>query len=165
MKNVLEKIIETSQSAMDTDSITIQLADVLFGDINKTAQLALDKLNAYFPGLDQGQDFSTIEWQRIEVVQERSCQVDTSGIYTMINRREEMDTFAGMKKFKLVRVDVMTTTDDAPLVSFESSNVDAIRKTLMHWFLTNNIVISTEHASYIGLELYRAKIERHYVQA
>lgn len=87
------------------------------------------------------------------------CTMDDSGIYTIINRKVMGDGSVH------VRVDVMKTDGDVPLVSFIGT-ADNVRKRLIHWIRINMgfCQISMEHASYIGWELNRAAMDADYIQ-
>jgi hypothetical protein len=83
-----------------------------------------------------------MSWELIEVTGERDCTMDNSGVYTVINHTSDHK----------VRVDLMTN-DDQPIISWQSNNVDALRKEIMLVLGLHDI--SVEHASYIGAEIVR----------
>ena len=70
---------------------------------------------------------------------------DDSGVYTLIACTPDNE----------LRVDVMGTTDNMPVVSFIGTEHN-VRITLMRWLSDNVENVSLEHAAYIGRELTRA---------
>lgn len=82
------------------------------------------------------------------------CEIDNSGIYTIINRKEVNDSHKGYCGLRIIiRVDIMEKNE--PLVSFESEHTEALRKNVIQW-IDKRYKISTEHAAYIGAEIERA---------
>ena len=73
--------------------------------------------------------------------------MDGSDMHTIINR-----TVNGR-----VRIDVMRTSDNDPLLSYVGE-ADTVRKHVIGW-LYNSGDISSEHASWIGYELARAAFD------
>ncbi len=108
-------------------------------------------------------------WELIEAEQ-IECVLDDSGVYTMIHRKTSDQVHKGYPDSRVfVRVDIMTTgcgnwpKSDQPLVSFQGLEND-VRKNVIRWIGENGYTISTEHASYIGRELFRAVHDFNYVQ-
>ena len=117
-------------------------------------------------------------WELIDLKnsKEIGCTMDNSGIYTVINRIDETVHCKGHSMGKVfIRVDVMTTNDE-PLRSFVGDG-NNVRKNAMNWLwdkyscdsepnedggFTGDITI--EHASYIGFEISRAMLDKHYKQ-
>ena len=110
-----------------------------------------------------------MEWQLIETV-DRECTIDNSGVYTVINRIKQTETHKQYASTNiLIRVDILRTDDDIPLVSYQGE-ANSVRKAVIDWLDANtpvmaNGIISNEHASYIGYEIMRAQSEENYVQA
>jgi len=97
----------------------------------------------------------TLQWTIVEVNQEIECSIDDSGIYTDIHWTAD----------NRIRVDVMTSQNE-PVITFASDNPDALRKSLIKWLVDTEIYISTEHASYIGAEIFRCnELKYEYTQA
>ena len=109
-------------------------------------------------------------WELIEAVPVE-CALDNSGIYTTIHRKQSDQVHKGYPEGRVfVRCDIMLsstkiggTDTDAPLVSFQGLE-DNVRKNVICWIRENGYTISTEHASYIGRELFRAVHDFNYVQ-
>jgi len=106
-----------------------------------------------------------MDWELIEVgPMEMECTIDKSGVYTIVNRVVRTEThkeYAGMRV--LVRVDIMGTVDDSPMISF-IGGAENVRKHVMAWLDTHILGVTVEHASYIGAEIHRASVEANYVQ-
>ena len=90
-------------------------------------------------------------------VEESECTMDDSGMYVVVNRRND----------ETVRADLMATGSDRPIRSLEGT-ANAVRKALIRAIVGECAVagrfISPEHASYIGYELARAEADADYVQ-
>ena len=98
-----------------------------------------------------------MNWALIEAT-DSECTMDESGVYTMIHRAPQGD---GTIK---VRADLMREEDDEPVVSFIGT-ANNVRRKLIGWIHRHwPVIISTEHASYLGYELLRAETEEDYVQ-
>ena len=94
-----------------------------------------------------------MSWELLEVTSELDCTMDNSGVYTVINYTKEGK----------IRVDLMLSEDDSPIISWQSNNPDALRKEIMLVLGLHDI--SVEHASYIGAELIKCDILKlNYVQ-
>ncbi len=91
-------------------------------------------------------------WE-LHSVKDVECTMDNSGIYTVINRTPGDD----------IRLDVMDSTENEAVQSFQGT-ANAVRKHSMKWLFDHCLIISTEHASYIGYELARAESDDNYVQ-
>lgn len=101
-----------------------------------------------------------MNWELIEC-EDMPCTIDNSGIYTVISRVKAM---SGRLQIILIRVDILSSADN-PLVSFQGE-ANAVRKSVIAWITLHAIMpISTEHASYIGYEIMRARSEENYIQA
>jgi len=70
---------------------------------------------------------------------------DKSGYFTYIHY---------VKRDDAVRLDVMSDNLE-PVISFQGK-ADNVRKATMRWFNEKSIVLSLEHASYVGSELTKA---------
>lgn len=97
------------------------------------------------------------------------CVMDNSGIYTVIHRIEQTAHSKGhFCSTVLVRVDIMASVDDMPLMSFVGK-ADDVRKHVIRWivieYLYESTPLSAEHASYIGSEIAKAELQVHYVQS
>lgn len=105
-----------------------------------------------------------MNWGLIEC-EDRECTMDNSGIYTVINRVKQTDVHKQYANTNiLIRVDIMSSADN-PLVSIQGK-ANAARKAVIAWITLHAVMpISTEHASYIGYEIMRARSEENYVQA
>ena len=104
-----------------------------------------------------------MEWE-LKQVDHVECTLDDSGIYTVINRVAEQKGLEST--VTKIRVDIMTTTNNTPLISFIGAG-DDVRKAVIKWVRNNwyrNRQVSTEHASYIGYEISRAMLDEHYIQ-
>ncbi len=109
-----------------------------------------------------------MEWE-LKEVEHVDCTLDDSGIYTVINRTSKTEWSRGYSHTTVkIRVDILTTADNTPLISFIGDGND-VRKAVMKWlelgFRQRPDSISTEHASYIGYEISRAMSDVNYVQA
>jgi hypothetical protein len=106
-----------------------------------------------------------MDWKLIEC-EDVPCTLDNSGVYTVINRvvNPKWQTKTDVK----IRVDIMGSHLDQPLISYQGE-ANAVRKAVIAWLTLNqrdfNQAISSEHASYIGYEIMRARSEENYVQA
>ncbi|KKN71927.1 hypothetical protein LCGC14_0415730 [marine sediment metagenome] len=105
-----------------------------------------------------------MEWKLIEC-EDVPCIIDNSGVYTVINRLIETEYGKGAGvTYKGIRVDIMSSADN-PLVSIQGE-ANAVRKSVITWLILHAVMpVSTEHASYIGYEIMRARSEANYVQA
>ncbi len=105
----------------------------------------------------------TSEWGLVEV-ESIDCTMDNSGLYVTINRIKSDKTHKQYQDSRVfVRCGIMTTKD-IPLVSFQGPEND-VRKHTIRWIKDFwHLEISTEHASYIGRELFRAVHDFNYVQ-
>lgn len=105
-----------------------------------------------------------MDWKLIEV-EDVECTLDNSGVYTVINRIKHTGTHKRQTKTDvLIRVDIMGSHLDKPLVSYQGE-ANAVRKAVIAWLTISGINISKEHASYIGYEIMRAQSEENHVQA
>ena len=105
-------------------------------------------------------------WE-LETVEPRECTLDDSGVYTVIHRVVPVETqIQFVDELVPVRVDVMTT-DNKPIRSFIGNGND-VRKRVIDFIVKyhsdNHILISREHASYIGYEIARAEADENYKQ-
>ncbi len=100
-------------------------------------------------------------------VKDIPCTIDDSEVYTVISRITENKYNQGFSHREvIIRVDVMTTGDNEPLMSFQGNGND-VRKAVIAWLWNNGAyyqLISREHTSYIGYEISRAMTTEHYVQ-
>ena len=112
-------------------------------------------------------------WELINV-EPVDCTLDDSGIYTMIHRKQSDQVHKGYPDSRVfVRCDIVlsaiqpgnsrTPQTDIPLISFQGLE-DDVRKYVIEWIRLNGYRISTEHASHIGRELFRAVHDFNYVQ-
>jgi len=80
-------------------------------------------------------------WQLRQIENEPEWAQDDSGLYC----------YVAWTPKQTVRVDLMETETDMPVESFESANINALRKAIMQKYT----MLSAEHASYIGAEIVR----------
>jgi hypothetical protein len=83
----------------------------------------------------------------IQVAAEREMKYDSSGGYSIINTKDGK-----------LRLDWMSTNDE-PIFAMVANTPAALYKRLVDEFQSRHIVVSTEHAMYIGKELQRASTE------
>lgn len=104
-----------------------------------------------------------MKWELIEC-EDMPCTIDNSGIYTVISRIEDFTDKTYTTTSVLIRVDILSSADN-PLVSFQGE-ANAVRKSVIAWITLHAVMpISTEHASYIGYEIMRARSEENYIQS
>ena len=109
-------------------------------------------------------------WE-LEQVEPVECTIDSSGVYTVINRVVKTETHKQYSGQRLtIRVDVMRTDTghgDEPLRSFVGPGNDVRKRVISYLGYRRDGMlqaISHEHASYIGYEVARAMIDPGYVQ-
>ena len=112
-----------------------------------------------------------MKW-KLNQAEDVECTLDDSGVYTVINRQKKMEI--GKQNYVervTIRVDIFSKNpnnngDDIALQSFEGAG-NAVRKAVANWLehYPDCGYISTEHGSYIGYEIARAMLDKHYVQS
>ncbi len=110
-----------------------------------------------------------MDWE-LRHVEDTEAVLDDSGVYVLIARVSTVETHKEHVGIRvMVRADLMATDvkGDKPIMSF-SGSANAVRKALIRFLLDDAVhipvMISREHAAYIGYELLRAELTPNYQQ-
>ncbi|KKM96265.1 hypothetical protein LCGC14_1179770 [marine sediment metagenome] len=111
-----------------------------------------------------------MDWELREV-DDVEATLDGSGLYVVINRVVGSAMEPTNRDIIRVRADLMTSAGvngknfDEPIMSFIGT-ANNVRKHLIAFLQAEGytVILSHEHASYIGYELHRAETDEHYVQ-